>query len=114
MSHPNIVMAFDAGQVGDVHFFAMEYVEGTDLGKLVKQRGPLPVAQACDYIRQAALGLQHAHECGLVHRDIKPANLLLSLVKSASNAQGAEAVVKVMDMGLARLNQGVESRRLPS
>ncbi len=107
LQHPNIVMAFDGGQVGDVHFLAMEYVEGTDLNKLVNKSGPLPIAQACNYIRQAAVGLQHAHECSLVHRDIKPANLLLSLVKSASNAQGAEAVVKVMDMGLARLNQGV-------
>ena len=56
----------------------MEYVEGTDLAKLVKKDGPLPVAQACDYVRQAALGLQHAYERGLVHRDIKPANLLLT------------------------------------
>ena len=56
----------------------MEYVEGTDLAKLVKKDGPLPVDKACDYVRQAALGLQHAHERGLVHRDIKPHNLLLT------------------------------------
>jgi WD40 repeat protein len=71
----------------------MEYVAGTDLASLLEQRGPLAVAVACDYVRQAALGLQHAHERGLVHRDIKPANLLL-------NDKG---VIKVMDLGLARL-----------
>ena len=63
------------------HFFVMEYVEGTDLARLVKKRGPLPVGQACEYIRQAALGLQHAHERGMVHRDIKPANLLLTIAQ---------------------------------
>jgi tRNA A-37 threonylcarbamoyl transferase component Bud32 len=94
LSHPNIVIAHDAAQVGDTHFLVMEYVEGTDLARLVKQQGPLPVAQACDYVRQAALGLQHAHERGLVHRDVKPANLLLT----------RSGVVKVLDVGLARLH----------
>jgi serine/threonine protein kinase len=56
----------------------MEYVEGIDLEKWVRQNGPLPIERACDYVRQAALGLQHAHEQGLVHRDIKPSNLLLN------------------------------------
>jgi serine/threonine protein kinase len=93
LSHPHIVMAYDADEVHGTHFFAMEYVEGTDLAKLVKQHGPIPAPQACDWIRQAALGLQHAHECGLVHRDIKPHNLLLTV----------QGVVKVLDMGLARL-----------
>ncbi len=96
LSHPNIVMAHDAAQVGDSHFFAMEYVEGTDLNRLVERQGRLPVATACEYIRQVALGLQHAHERGLVHRDIKPSNLLLSF-------RGAEkGNVKILDMGLAR------------
>ncbi len=93
LSHPNIIHAFDAGEADGTHFFVMELVEGTDLSKLVKQNGPLPVRQTCDYMRQAALGLQHAHERGMVHRDIKPSNLLLN----------AEGVVKVLDMGLARL-----------
>jgi serine/threonine protein kinase len=94
LDHPNVVRAYDADEAGGVHFFAMEHVEGTDLAKLVKQHGPLPVSRACGYIRQAACGLAHAHEKGLVHRDIKPANLLLS----------SSGVVKVLDMGLARLN----------
>ena len=72
------MLAHDADQVDGKHFLTMEYVEGTDLGKLIKQQGPLPAALACDYIRQAALGLQHAHEQGMVHRDIKPSNLLLA------------------------------------
>jgi WD40 repeat protein/tRNA A-37 threonylcarbamoyl transferase component Bud32 len=100
LAHPNIVTVYDADEVGGTHFFAMEYVEGTDLRKLVKDHGPLPVGQACDFMRQAALGLQHAHEQGLVHRDIKPANLLLT-------RKGG--VVKLLDMGLARLHSALES-----
>jgi eukaryotic-like serine/threonine-protein kinase len=96
LSHPNIVHAYDADQIGGKLLLVMEYVEGAaDLARLVKKNGPLPVPQACEYIRQAALGLQHAHEQGIVHRDIKPHNLLLS-------ANGA--VVKILDFGLARVN----------
>jgi eukaryotic-like serine/threonine-protein kinase len=94
--HPNIVLAYDAGEAGDTLFFTMEYIEGRDLARLVREDGPLEVAQACDYVRQAAVGLQHAHEQGMVHRDIKPHNLLL-------NNKG---VVKILDMGLARLASG--------
>ncbi|HEX5270217.1 MAG TPA: serine/threonine-protein kinase, partial [Gemmataceae bacterium] len=93
LHHPNIVLAYDVGQAGATHYFAMEHVEGIDLARLVKERGRLPVAQACEHARQAALGLQHLHEKGLVHRDIKPSNLLL--------ARPAE-VIKLLDMGLAR------------
>jgi serine/threonine protein kinase/WD40 repeat protein len=113
LSHPNIVLAYDAGQVGNTHYFAMEYVEGVDLSRLVKDQGRLPVPQACDYIRQAALGLQHAHEKGMVHRDIKPANLLVSrapapaatdIAAGRSAGKGPRGdVVKILDMGLARL-----------
>jgi WD40 repeat protein/serine/threonine protein kinase len=95
LSHPNIVLALDADEVNDTHFFAMEYVEGIDLAKHVKKHGPLPVDVACAYIRQAALGLQHAHERGMVHRDIKPHNLLLT---------AQTGTIKVLDMGLARLH----------
>jgi formylglycine-generating enzyme required for sulfatase activity len=94
LSHPNVVTLFGVDQVGDTPLLVMEYVEGIDLGRLVAQSGPLPVRQACDFVRQAALGLQHAHERGLVHRDVKPANLLLT-------ERGA--VVKVLDLGLALL-----------
>jgi WD40 repeat protein len=92
LSHPNIVTAFDAEQAGPTHFLVMEYVEGTDLGRLVAEQGPLAVDRACDYVRQAALGLQHAFENGMVHRDVKPHNLMLT--------PGGQ--VKILDFGLAR------------
>jgi serine/threonine-protein kinase len=105
MKHPNVVHAYDAGPTEAGHFLAMEYVEGTDLGKLVKQGGPLPVGQACEYVRQAALGLQHAHERGLVHRDIKPHNLLLA---SGARESPGEKIVKLTDLGLARLRRPID------
>src|SRR5262249_13209069 len=95
LAHPHLVTVYDVDEVDGTHFLAMEYVEGIDLGQLVKTRGPLPSDRACDYVRQAALGLQHIHERGLVHRDIKPSNLFLT-----SN----ETLIKVLDLGLARLN----------
>src|SRR5581483_9354475 len=94
MSHPNVVAAYDADQVGELHFVVMELIDGTDLTRLVRERGPLPVPEACECIRQAALGLQHAHEQGLIHRDIKPSNILVS-------RNGRQ--VKLVDLGLARL-----------
>jgi serine/threonine protein kinase/WD40 repeat protein len=102
LSHANIVHALDSGPVGSVHLLAMEYVEGTDLLKLVRDKGPLSVPLACEYARQVALGLQYVHEKGLVHRDIKPNNLLLS----KPGPQGAGlGQVKILDLGLARLQQ---------
>ncbi len=92
LTHPNIVHAYDAEGIGDAHFLAMEYVEGVSLAKLLTQRGPLPPAEACSYTRQVALGLQHAHERGMVHRDIKPQNLMVT----------SEGQVKILDFGLAR------------
>jgi serine/threonine protein kinase len=91
LHHPHVVAAYDAEQAGDLHFLVMEYVDGSDLHKLLEQRGPLPAAEACEYIRQAALGLQHAMDNGMVHRDLKPQNLM---VTSAGQ-------VKVLDFGLA-------------
>lgn len=93
LNHPHVVRAIDADTVGDALLLVMEFVDGTNFSKLVKNSGPLPILDACEFIRQAALGLQHAHEKGLVHRDIKPHNLLLT----------RDGVVKILDMGLARL-----------
>ena len=76
LKHPNIVFASDAGESAGIPFLVMEFVEGIDLGRLVKQRRPLQVADACEAARQAAIGLQHAHEHGMVHRDVKPRNLM--------------------------------------
>lgn len=94
LAHENVVMAYDADQAGEIHFFAMEFVDGANLAKFVIQKGPLPVMEAAEIIKQAALGLQHAHEKGLTHRDIKPANLLISKT----------GIVKISDLGLARLD----------
>lgn len=104
LDHPNVVRAYDAGQVGSTCFLVMEFVDGVDLTRLVREGGPLGVAQACDYMRQAALGLQHAHERGLVHCDIKPSNLLVAPIDRSKGGLrvGPNAVVKLLDLGLAR------------
>jgi serine/threonine-protein kinase len=97
LDHPNIVRAYDLGSEGRIHYLVMEYVEGSDLEELVDQSGPLPYHLAARYIAQAAVGLAHAHQAGLVHRDIKPANLLVD----------RQGVVKVLDMGLAKFQAEV-------
>ncbi|HRF01862.1 MAG TPA: serine/threonine-protein kinase [Pirellulaceae bacterium] len=96
LDHPHIVRAMDAGEHDGEHYLAMEFVSGSDLSRVSRRLGPLPVADACEMIRQAALGLQHAHEHGLVHRDIKPGNLMLS----------DGGIVKILDLGLAMLSEG--------
>ena len=93
--HPNLVSAIEAGETHGLLYLVMEYVDGRDLSQIVKEKGPLKVAQAIDYIIQAARGLQEAHDHGIIHRDIKPANLLLD----------ASGTVKVLDLGLARISQ---------
>ena len=97
LRHPNIVAADDADEAKGTHFLVMEYVEGSDLSVLVKKHGPLPVEQAIRCIIQAARGLEFAHEQGVIHRDIKPANLLID----------AKGTVKILDMGLARIEGAV-------
>lgn len=92
LTHPNIVTAYDAEAIGEMHVLVMEYVEGETLAELLQEQGVLGVSQACDYIRQAALGLQHAVDRGMVHRDIKPQNLMLTRQRS----------IKILDFGLAR------------
>jgi len=93
VNHPNVVQAYDAREVEGTRFLVMEYVDGADLGELVRRRGPLPIPDACELIRQAAAGLQYAHEHGLIHRDIKPSNLILSRTGQ----------LKILDLGLALL-----------
>jgi len=92
LNHRSIVTAYDAEQVGGSHFLVMEYVPGKSLARVVAEQGPLPVSTACEWICQAADGLQHAHLNGHVHRDIKPQNLM-----STPDGQ-----LKILDFGLAR------------
>jgi serine/threonine protein kinase len=96
LDHPNIVRAMDAREIDGMHFLAMEYVAGMDLGDVVQHGGTLRIADACEVVRQIAAGLQCAHENGLVHRDIKPSNAILTTAGQ----------VKLLDLGLARLSGG--------
>ena len=99
LDHPHIVSAYDVDHTTDgsmeIYFLVMEYVEGRNLYEFVHTDGPLSVIQAAEFIRQGALGLNHAHQAGLVHRDIKPGNFLVD----------RHGVVKLMDLGLARFLQ---------
>jgi serine/threonine protein kinase len=97
LSHPNIVTAYDAGEQAGTHYLVMEYVAGRDLGAVIKGKGPLPLREAIDYAQQAARGLDFAHRNGVVHRDVKPSNLLLDQA----------GVIKILDMGLARVNENL-------
>jgi serine/threonine protein kinase len=126
--HPNIVTVYSAETAEDRHLLVMEYVDGIDLGRLVTRVGPLPIDMACDFIRQAAVGLQHAFEQGLVHRDVKPSNLMVTpeprfgapdrdpeATVTEPLFQGTRAhtqgplTVKVLDLGLARLYRTLEA-----
>ncbi|MGB7343049.1 MAG: serine/threonine-protein kinase [Pirellulaceae bacterium] len=93
LEHPNIVLATDAGQIDGVCYIAMQLIEGVDLAELISQRERLPVGEACEVVRQVALGLGEIDKHGMIHRDIKPSNLLL-----ASNGE-----VKILDLGIASL-----------
>ncbi|MCA9128281.1 MAG: protein kinase [Planctomycetales bacterium] len=104
LAHPNIVTAYDAEQLDNTHFLVMEYVDGIDLAELVKHKGPLSVADACLYIQQAAHGLHHAFEHGMVHRDIKPHNLMVTNQLSTAEDGTNRACVKILDFGLATLS----------
>src|SRR5262245_53081877 len=128
LSHPNVVAAFDADESRGAHFLVMEFVEGTDLSSLVKRQGPLSITQAIDCVLQTAHGLAYAHSEGVGRRDGKPANLLLTspplrkgapdllptpFSKGGSGGVALQSIdeptsytptIKILDMGLARLN----------
>lgn len=109
LNHPNIVRAFDIDQENDTHYIVMEYVDGADLQTMVKRRLDkykdqpdkkfLDFGLVANYIAQAARGLQHAHDVGLIHRDIKPANLLVN----------SEGVIKLLDLGLALFSDDTQA-----
>jgi len=105
--HPNIIVVYDFNQVDDTYYIAMEYVDGIDLDQLVRDFGPLSVERACDYIHQAALGLQHAHEnANMVHRDIKPSNLLIALPKKEIGMSGFHTLPAGKPKGAPGVSQG--------
>ena len=115
LAHPNIVMAYDAAEEAGCCFLVMEYVEGHDAGALLHEHGPVPLGMACEIVRQVALGLQHAHEQGMIHRDIKPGNLVIAprrpprdggIVSPPPPGWPADPVVKILDFGLARFQAG--------
>jgi serine/threonine protein kinase len=102
LTHPHLVAVYSARLILGTLVLAMEYIDGCDLAELVAERGPLRPADACELIRQAALGLQHAHDAGVVHRDVKPANLSLSL-------HAGQLTVKILDFGIARAGDDTEN-----
>ena len=99
LHHPNVVTAYTVHTPGNLLVFAMEYAPGHDLAHVVQQKGPLSVPVACSYVIAAAMGLQHAHEAGMIHRDIKPGNLILTKING-------KPMVKVLDFGLAKVTTG--------
>jgi serine/threonine-protein kinase len=101
LNHPNIVGILGAGEANGRVYLAMEFVDGIDLARLMREFGAVAVEEACEYIRQAALGLQHAHDRGFVHRDVKPSNLVVAGERHLPQAT-EPAVVKLLDLGLAR------------
>ncbi len=128
LDHENIVQFCDADQWRDTFYFAMEYVDGTDLGKVIRLCGPLAVHETCDLIRQAALGLQHAYERNLIHRDIKPVNLFLTQTAVQNPAMAmfatknesptsesptvvARSIIKILDWGLASLKKPIGANK---
>ncbi|MEZ6142725.1 MAG: serine/threonine-protein kinase [Zavarzinella sp.] len=102
LNHTNIVRAFDIEQEGSLNFLVMEYIDGVSMQHLVEHLGPLPIPRAVNYLCQAANGLQHAHQKGLVHRDIKPSNLMLDFL----------GVIKLLDLGLARFTNPMDNSEI--
>lgn len=114
LNHANVVTAYRVFWVGNLMALAMEHVDGQDLSNLVKRVGPLPVVNASLYAYQAALGLQHAHEQGMIHRDIKPSNLILAQVKQEAGGKAKKRhVIKILDFGLAKAVTEKEAEQFP-
>jgi serine/threonine protein kinase len=111
LAHPNVVRVYHAGEAEGTYYLAMEYVEGSNLDRLVAREGPLTVPRACTFIRHAALGLQHVHEFGYVLRDVKPSNLMAARLAGAVLPRGIRSpapdeIVKVIDLSIVRRRSG--------
>lgn len=98
LTHPHIVTTWEAGVADGCHFLVMEFLPGQDVWAIMRSQSPLSVSWSCEVIRQTALGLQHAHEQGLVHRDIKPSNIFVS-----PNPDFATPHARILDFGLAHI-----------
>ncbi|MBA4187295.1 MAG: hypothetical protein C0467_04670 [Planctomycetaceae bacterium] len=105
LNHPNIVTAYDANEIGERFYLVLELVDGPNLETLVKERGPLPISEACELLWQAAAGLEHAHSRKMLHRDIKPTNLLVSRPSKTS----PEHLLKIADFGIAKFSPSAET-----
>jgi serine/threonine-protein kinase len=107
LSHPNTVEIYDYGRTDDgLFYFAMEYLDGIDLTRLVRESGPVPVARAIHLLRQVCAGLAEAHGKGLVHRDVKPENIM------ACVRGGERDVAKILDFGMVKNLAGPSTRDL--
>ena len=104
LSHPNIVTAFDAGRESDRVFMVMELVDGESLADRIARLGPLSTAEAISVLRQTAIALEYAHARQIIHRDIKPGNLMVD----------SRGVIKVLDFGLAVLNEDKREPQIES
>ena len=100
LEHPNIVTAYDADESNGHHFLVMQFVDGADLSAVVRKHGALSLELVLNYVVQVAKGLEYAHKRGVVHRDIKPSNILLD----------RQGTIKILDMGLARLESAGEEQ----
>lgn len=100
LNHPNIVTAYDANELAERFYLVLEFVDGPNFATLVRERGPLPIAEACELGRQAAVGLEHAHSHKMIHRDLKPTNLLIARPSRTT----PESLVKIADFGIAKLS----------
>ena len=96
LRHPNVASVFHLGKTGEDYFYAMEFVEGEPLDRVLMYRGPLEVGLALDIVEQVAAALSAAYRQNIVHRDIKPSNLMVTF------GEGGRVTVKVIDFGLAR------------
>lgn len=102
LNHENVVQATDANEIRKLQYLAMEFIDGLDVAQLVSSLRALSIADSLEIVRQAAMGLAHAHSKGIVHRDVKPSNLMVT----------AQGVVKLMDLGLAVTSE--EIRKQPA
>ncbi len=92
LNHPNVIQIFDAGVADNIYFFVMEFVDGRNLGQILREHGAFSEREALHAIQQASLGLAFAHSMGVVHRDVKPENIMIS----------QNGLVKIGDLGLAK------------